>query len=250
VLHDPAEGLTAGNADDLDSDRMTPEQFELMHRLVDSPPLDLPLESWTELYDLTLAFEPDLVLELGRGYGNSTCVFTQAAQTARFRVISIGFDTERAWETRTAPRLAQVVGPNWFAPLTVLQDDIMETNFRPLLNGSLRTLVFWDAHGTEVAEAVFGRLMPALPKENQIVVDDIWASPERYGLRAEYQAGPLWSLFDELLPLWNYLSERRIEFEIGNRWISFRAENGEEAPARGDDQGKLPMHQDSRAAGA
>jgi predicted O-methyltransferase YrrM len=195
----------------------------MMHRLVGSPPLDLPIENWLELHDLTVAFRPDLVLELGRGYGNSTCVFTAAAQTVGCRVVSIGFDSERAWETQTAPRLAEVVEANWFAPLTAVQDDITTVDFRPLLGRSSRTLVFWDAHGTDVAAALFDHLLPALPAENKVVVDDIWTTPERYGLQAEFQAGTLWSLFDELPPLWEYLTERQIEFDVGDRWISFTA---------------------------
>jgi cephalosporin hydroxylase len=199
------------------------ERFKLMHRLVGSPSLDLPIENWLELHALTVAFRPDLVLELGRGYGNSTCVFTEAAHTVGCRVVSIGFDSERAWETRTAPRLTQVVEANWFAPLTVVQDDITALDFRPLLEGSSRTLVFWDVHGADVAESLFGHLLPALPAENKVVVDDVWTMPDRYGLHAEFQGGPLWSLFDELPPLWEYLTERQIEFDTDDRWISFTA---------------------------
>jgi hypothetical protein len=199
------------------------ERFALMHRLVDSPPLDLPIENWTELYDLTLAFRPDVILELGRGWGNSTCVFTEAAGLVGSRVFSIGFDSEHAWETRSAPRLGQVVDADWFAPLTVLHDDITTLDFEPLLLGSTRTLVYWDAHGGDVAEAVLGRLLPALPAENKVVVDDIWRTPSRYGVDAEYQAGPLWSQFEEVLPLWAYLTEGEIEFEPGDRWIAFTA---------------------------
>ena len=150
------------------------DRFEEMHELVGSPAFDLPLENWRELYDLTLEFRPDLVLELGRGYGNSTTVFTEAAQSIQCRVVSIGFDAEHAWETRTAPRLAQLVDPQWFAPLTVIQQDITTFDFRPLLQGSARTLVYWDAHGADVAAAIFERLIPALPQENVIVVDDVW----------------------------------------------------------------------------
>src|SRR3954471_14076850 len=56
------------------------DRFAEMHRLFESPAFDLPLEGWRQLYDLTVAFQPDLVIELGRGWGNSTCVFTEAAQ--------------------------------------------------------------------------------------------------------------------------------------------------------------------------
>lgn len=208
------------------NDPVPPERFEQLHRLVDSPSLDLPLEDWARLYDLALAFGPDLVLELGRGCGNSTCIFTEAAHEIPCRVTSIGFDSEHAWKTSTAPRLLPVVGADWFRPLRVLQEDLTKTDFRPILAGSNRVLVFWDAHGADVAQAVFERLLPELPPANQIVVDDIWSTPEKYGLRAEYQAGPLWSLFDELPPLWEYLSGRGIDYDSGDRWIAFTAPGG------------------------
>ena len=194
-----------------------------MHRLVDSPPFDLPLENWPELYELTVEFRPDLVLELGRGWGNSTCVFTEAAAAVGCRVVSVGFDSERAWETRTAPRLRHVLEARWFAPLTILENDITMLDFEPLLAGSTRTFVYWDAHGGDVATAVLGRLLPGLPSENKVVVDDVWATPRQYGREAEHAAGPLWSQFEEVIPLWDYLTEREIPFEHGDRWISFTA---------------------------
>jgi predicted O-methyltransferase YrrM len=199
------------------------ERFELMHQLVDSPKFDLPIENWQELYELTTEFRPDLILELGRGWGNSTCVFTEAANRLGCRCVSVGFDSEHAWKTRTAPRLRRIVGRSWFSPLTVLQDDITTLDFGPFLGGSASTFVYWDAHGSAVADAVFDRIFPALPPENKVVVDDIWSTPELYGIRAEFQAGPLWSQFEELLPLWDYITRRHIDFEASKRWISFTA---------------------------
>jgi hypothetical protein len=64
-----------------------------------------------------------------------------------------------------------------------------------------------------------------------VVVDDIWPTPTLYGLRADYQAGPLWSQVDEVLPLWAYLSQQVIEFEAGVRWIIFTAREHEKRPA-------------------
>ena len=104
-----------------------------------------------------------------------------------------------------------------------MQEDITELDFVPVLGGTRRTLVYWDAHGTDVAAAIFARVLPALPAENKIVIDDIWTTRERYGLEAVYHAGPMWSLFEELLPLWDYLNERSIDFQAGDRWVSFTA---------------------------
>jgi len=207
----------------LDFTRVLEERFELMHRLVGSPPLDLPIENWLQLYALVVDYAPDLVIELGRGWGNSTCVFTEASGLVGCRVVSLGNDSERAWETRTAPRLKEVLESSWFDPLTVLNADITTVDSRPLVRGSARPLVFWDAHGTSVADAILKRLFPVLPSDNRVVVDDIWPSREKYGLKAKYQAGPLWSLFDELPRLWEYLDERQIVFEVSDRWVSFTA---------------------------
>jgi cephalosporin hydroxylase len=205
--------------------RVSVERFKSMYRLVDSPPFDLPFESWFDLYELVIAFQPDLVLELGRGWGNSTCVLTEAANLGGFRVVSVSFDSEHAWETRTARRLEQVVERDWFVPLTVLHDDIRTLDFQPLVAGSPRVFVFWDAHGVDVADAVLLHLVPVLPVENRVVVDDIWPTPHLYGLEATHRAGPLWSQFDELLPLWDYLTEHQVDPEIGHRWISFTVGN-------------------------
>jgi len=170
-------------------------RFDRLHRVVDSPPFDLPLENWSQLYNPTVAFQPDLVLELGRGYGNSTCVFTEAARDIGCRVVSIGFDSEHAWETRTAPRLLPVVGADWFRPLTVIQDDITTIEFGPLVEGSRRTLVYWDAHGSDVATAVIDRLLPALPLDNKIIVDDVSPAREEHVLPG-HRAGPLRSEYE------------------------------------------------------
>src|SRR5918996_4862142 len=40
---------------------------------------DLFPSQWAQLMSLALEFRPDLILELGRGSGNSTCAFVEAA---------------------------------------------------------------------------------------------------------------------------------------------------------------------------
>ena len=43
-------------------------------------PGDLTLFQYGQLFAAALDFAPTLIVELGRGLGNSTCVFTTAAQ--------------------------------------------------------------------------------------------------------------------------------------------------------------------------
>ncbi len=43
-------------------------------------PRDMTLSQWAQLIAFTLEFRPDLILELGRGFGNSTCCFLESAR--------------------------------------------------------------------------------------------------------------------------------------------------------------------------
>ena len=122
-------------------------------------PNDLPLDHWFCLYEHAIAAQPDLLLEVGRGYGNSTVVLTEAAHALRARVVSVGFDEPPAFENSTWPKLAPALGDSWRAPLTVIQGDVRDY----LPPSCERCFLFWDAHGPEVADAMLGRLIPALP---------------------------------------------------------------------------------------
>jgi cephalosporin hydroxylase len=185
-------------------------RFAQLHELIDSKH-NLPLETWAPLFALTLDFAPDLVVEIGRGSGNSTCVFVEAASAGGSRVVSIGFEGGEGWQSHTRPRIEPVVGRDWFDRLTTLDQDITQTDFAPLVAGAERVLLFWDAHGMDVADAVFERLLPALPPENLVIVHDVAdtrVDPHEY----EYRAGPLGSVFDEITAIWAYLESRSIPF--------------------------------------
>lgn len=197
-----------------------------MHKLVESPPLDLPLDVWRPIYDLVVEFKPELILELGRGWGNSTCLLTQAANDIGADVVSVGFDSEHAWETRTAPRLLSAgMPPAWFATLRVFQADITDTDFAPIVDGR-RTFVFWDAHGTDVADAVIGRLFPLL-EDNLVLVDDVWqidrAPSAVLAVAEEIVVGELGSIFEEVAPIWKYLAGNGIDWQAYGSQIKFQA---------------------------
>ena len=83
--------------------------------------------------------------------------------------------------------------------------------------------VYWDAHGVNVAATVLAGLLPLLPADNLVVVDDVWAKDGPHLLPPQDYAGPFAWLFDEVGPLWEYLRTREIPFRQGERWISFTA---------------------------
>jgi len=53
------------------------ERLLKLREAVDRPG-DQDLADWFKLYAFVLEYSPDLIIELGRGYGNSTCIFTEA----------------------------------------------------------------------------------------------------------------------------------------------------------------------------
>lgn len=116
-------------------------------------PNDLPAFQWAQLFTYALNFGPDVILELGRGQANSTCVFTEAANCLganRCRVQSICLND--AWQKETISRLQGVVPSLWFSPLEAVCADILRFDFESALTEARKVLIFWDAHGFDVAQ--------------------------------------------------------------------------------------------------
>jgi hypothetical protein len=132
-------------------------------------PVDMTAFQFAQLFALALEFEPDLILELGRGFGNSTCAFTEAAHHLPHpcRVVSLGDCA--SWDHKTVPLLRTVVDDNWFRPLEAPIGDILAVDFEKVLSGAKRVLIFWDAHGFEVAEYVLGSLLRLVSDRPNIV---------------------------------------------------------------------------------
>lgn len=181
---------------------------------------DLTWPQWEALYDFTMRYQPKQVVELGRGYGNSTCVFTEASQSLGCEVVSVGYDSERAFERVTWPRVQKKVsGPQWRRNLIVIEADILQTDFEKILGEPKKTLLFWDAHGAELAQFIYSKIFPLLEqRENQVVVHDIGP----FTPRNKYKAGDLGSDFEELTPLMDYLSMRHVEYALNpTGWLQF-----------------------------
>jgi hypothetical protein len=135
-------------------------------------PSDFAPFQCAEIAAFALEFRPDLIIELGRGWGNSTCCFLQVADRLHeinpCRVVSLCLSAE--WFTATEPKLKEVCAQDWFQSGEILQCDILRTDFAPLLKDAKRCLLFWDAHGFEIAETVLGRLMPLLANREHVVL--------------------------------------------------------------------------------
>jgi hypothetical protein len=134
-------------------------------------PSDLSTFQFAQLVAGSLEFAPDIVLELGRGFGNSTCAFTEAAHLRgdglQVRVVSLCNSSE--WDSVTAPALKRVVSRDWFAPLEAFRTDILTFDYRRHLAGAKKVLIFWDAHGFDIAECVLGTILPLVAEREHLV---------------------------------------------------------------------------------
>jgi hypothetical protein len=167
---------------------------------------DLSLFQWAQLMAMALEFHPDLILELGRLKGNSTCAFTEAANLLAphsSRVLSICNSPD--WGVETRPRLGRILPATWFEPLTTEKADILTFDFARVLAGANRVLIFWDAHGFEVAECVLGGILPLIATRPHVVImHDM--SDARYAGSDDYQG----------MGLWNGLSAGKRRMRLGN----------------------------------
>jgi len=161
-----------------------------------------------QLFAASMEFQPDLILELGRGFGNSTCAFTEAANQlsgkSNTRVISLC--NSNSWDMLTKKTISKIVPSAWFNPLQTLITDIITFNYEPILKDARRVLLFWDAHGFDIAECVFSNILPQLANRQHIVLmHDL--SDTRYGADSQTDYGEQ--------GLWNGENAGRGRFRIG-----------------------------------
>jgi hypothetical protein len=152
---------------------------------------DLEPAGWAQWYSVALGFKPDLIVELGRGYGNSTALFCQAAaRLPGTRVVSLC--SSRLWANATVMRLKTIVRNGWFDPLDVRTTDILDVDYAAVVKGSRRVLLLWDAHGFQIAEVVLGRILPLLAgREHLVIMHDI-TDTRHACLPKSYEGLPMW----------------------------------------------------------
>jgi hypothetical protein len=158
---------------------------------------DLKLHQWTHFYALALEYQPDLVIEFGRGYGNSTCVFAEALKHGDRASRLVSLCNSSSWADVTLPKLQDLVDTAWLSRLEVRTGDIRDFDLAEIVAEAGRILVLWDAHGVAVADCVLARLMPLIgDRDHFVVMHDV--SDNRYtGNRFDYGGRPFWRGQDE-----------------------------------------------------
>lgn len=130
---------------------------------------DLSQAQYAQLFTIATEFKPDLIIEVGRGYGNSTAAFTEAAnQLKKSKVYSICLSND--WKLKTTPKLSNFLPKEWFQKLDAQIVNVFDVNFNKLVRNKKRILLFWDAHGWDVAELMLGKVLPLLQKKEHLIL--------------------------------------------------------------------------------
>lgn len=125
----------------------------------------------------------DVAIDLGTGLGNSAATLGTVCQTVH------SFDHSDHWRIRTLPDLTAAALPAFNVKAYV--GDMTKVDFRPLLKSAKSVVVFWDAHGFDIAELVFSHIMPLIADKPHVVVcHDI--SDSRHISVASYNGKRLW----------------------------------------------------------
>lgn len=194
-------------------------------------PRDFVRQQWLQIASCVYDFKPDLIIELGRLHGNSTCAMAVAAKMLRpkpVRILSLCLSGD--FNRRSRPYLEKHLDdPSILAPVEALERDILAYDFGPAIAPARRVFIFWDAHGFEVAQAILSGLMRGLQDREHVAIvhdmADLRYLPHgfrRYGSDAQwhgagsaapkYIVGDVGTQYDEGIALLDFLGRNGIEF--------------------------------------
>ena len=179
----------------------------------------LPWPDWISLACTALEFQPDLVLELGRGMGTSTALF----QFFGFPVISTC--RTRNWLDQTMPALASIHAIDWGTNVTAIVGEIADQDYEALTQGANRVLLFWDAHGYEIADTVLAKILPMLAGREVLVACHDLRDSRYFHNDREYDGKALWRRQEEPDSLFVRLGNIHSTFEQLISIVDFTSRN-------------------------
>src|SRR5437899_2910854 len=101
---------------------------------------DFVRQQWLQLASVVLEFKPDLILELGRGYGNSLCAMALGLKMLRpqpARLVSLCLASE--FNELSRPYLeTHLADPSLLGPADVLTKNILDHDFTADLQAAQR----------------------------------------------------------------------------------------------------------------
>lgn len=168
---------------------------ETIGRLVDSS-----IPQYAQLFSIVMGFKPTLIIEIGRGYGNSTVVFTEAANYLNETKKVVSFCLSNDWQTKIAPKISRVVEDDWFSKLDARVKNILDVDVKDFVAKNDSVLLFWDAHGWDISEYILGNILPKIKNNRHlIVVHDIMDTRYHKHLK-NYNTTGIWKGYSDDKP--------------------------------------------------
>ena len=180
-----------------------------------------------QLASMVYDFKPDLIVELGRGYGNSTCAMAFAAKMLRpqnCRFVSLCLSD--AFNRESLPYLkGHLKDPSVLDPVEALEADILNFDFAPVIASAKRVFVFWDAHGFDVAQTILVRLLRPLRDRPHVAIihdmADLTYLPEELN---QFGSDPKWHPYGTSGPKY-ILGTVGAQYEEGVALVDFASRN-------------------------
>jgi hypothetical protein len=109
-----------------------------------------------------LELQPDVIIDLGTGPGNSAAIFALSGAPHVYRFYRepenvVSAESKSKFTPCTSDRMAR-------------SGDLTTVDFLPLLKEAERIIVFWNAHGYDIAAHVLGHLMPLIADKPHWVI--------------------------------------------------------------------------------
>ncbi len=182
--------------------------LEPLFQLVNSPG-DFSFSDWLMLHALAVETSPAAIVEVGRGYGNSTCTLLQVANEIGCPMVSV--DLNGAGWAVTAPKLARLKGRRWTKRARYIDRDVTRLRPEAILPTNTGILFFWDAHGQQIADHLIRQWLPMMSNSLAVVHDISDLRALRTEISLPYRCGPFISPYDELPPLYDYWAKIGVE---------------------------------------
>ncbi|MBP7051073.1 MAG: tetratricopeptide repeat protein [Phycisphaerae bacterium] len=189
---------------------------------------DQSAHTMASLAGLARQLDPSVIVELGTLGGLSLRTWIASTKATRIYAVDLSFATLRETMEFLPADLSRV---------TLLEQDILKTDFPRLWTAQDRVIFFVDAHdlpNVPIMAHVLTTALPTLPDGSVVVIDDLWFSEERltadnarqfletsvlpeidelqcfHGHFAPYHEGGSFLGFAEVIPLLEFLNEHGI----------------------------------------
>jgi len=134
---------------------------------------DQSARTMSSLASLARQLDPSVIVELGTLGGLSLRTWIASTKETRIYAVDLSFQTLRETMEFLPADLSRV---------TLLEQDILTTDFARLWSPQDRVIFFVDAHdlpNVPIMKHVLDTVLPSLPDGSLVVVDDLWFSEER-----------------------------------------------------------------------